>query len=330
MPPSPARTTTALALLLLATTAACAAGARETPSAPHTTAPPPAAGQTDQRAGPTDQRAGPTDQRAGWAERLRLPLDAYVLTGAETLLVEDAQEILMGRCMKGLGLEWKPLPRVDARDIEPQNLGRYGADPVDALRHGYHPRPDPPSVVRRDRAWDERETLPTDVRRAAYGPSGTGGCLRTARQQLAGGVAAPDHRAFNELTATALETSRRAPELRPALRAWRACMAKAGFDYPDPLAAAANERWITPGPTPAEHATARADASCQRSSKVMEAWAAAETRVQHRLVQQNAARLNASKARKDHWLAAARRVLDDEGRRRFDPAPAWTSRLPTT
>lgn len=315
MPSSPARTTAALALLLLATTTACAAGTRETPSASHTTAPPPAAAhadQADQRAGQADQRAGQDDQRAGWAGRLRLPLDAYVLTGAETLLVEDAQEILMRRCMAGLGLEWKPLPRVDARDIEPQNLGRYGADPVDAVRHGYHPRPDPPSVLRRDRAWDARETLPADVRRAAYGPSGTGGCLRTARQQLAGGVAAPDHRVFNALTATALETSRRAPELRPALRVWRTCMAKAGFDYPDPLAAAASERWITPEPTPAELATARADAACQRSSGVMEAWAAAETRVQQRMVRQNAARLDEAKSRKDHWLAAARRVLDGE------------------
>ncbi|WP_030992573.1 hypothetical protein [Streptomyces sp. NRRL S-1813] len=45
------------------------------------------------------------------------------------------------------------------------------------------------------------------------------------------------------------------------------CMAKAGFDYPEPMAAAISERWKTDEPTPAERATARADVACQRSSK---------------------------------------------------------------
>ncbi|MGY5123163.1 hypothetical protein [Streptomyces nigrescens] len=91
-------------------------------------------------------------------------------------------------------------------------------------------------------------------------------------------------------------------------------MAKAGFDYREPMAAAISERWNTPEPTSAERTSARADAACQRSSKVMTVWAAAETRIQHRLIRQNADRLHEAKARKDRWLAAARRVLNREGR----------------
>lgn len=75
------------------------------------------------------------------ARQLRLPLDAYASTVAETHLVEDAQDILMRRCMKGRGLEWKTLPLVDAQDTEPPNLRRYGADEAEALRTGYHPAP---------------------------------------------------------------------------------------------------------------------------------------------------------------------------------------------
>ncbi|GAA4902166.1 hypothetical protein GCM10023237_21850 [Streptomyces coeruleoprunus] len=200
--------------------------------------------------------------------------------------------------------------RVDARDTVPPNLRRYGADEAEAVRHGYRPPPDPPSVVRRNRAWDERDALSADVLRAAYGPSGKGGCLKTAQRQLVGDTAPPDHQAFNQLTGTALEASRRTPEVRGALRAWSTCMAKAGFDYPDPYAAADDERWRTPEPTPAERATARADVACQKSARLVKVWAAAETRVQHRLIQQNADRLNEAKARKDRWLAAARRVLN--------------------
>ncbi|MGW9080592.1 hypothetical protein [Streptomyces kronopolitis] len=112
-------------------------------------------------------------------------------------------------------------------------------------------------MVRRNHAWDEREALPAEVQRAAYGPSGKGGCLKTARHQLVGDTAPPDYHAFNQLTGTALETSRRAPDVRAAQRRWHTCMAKAGFNYPEPMAAAVSKRWNTPEPTPAEHATAR-------------------------------------------------------------------------
>ncbi|MGA5267119.1 hypothetical protein [Streptomyces lydicamycinicus] len=142
---------------------------------------------------------------------------------AETHLVEDAQDILMRRRMKDHGMQWKTLPRVDAQDTEPPNFRRYGADEAEAARYGYHPSPDPPSVVRRNRAWDAREALPPEVRRAAYGPSGKGGCLKTTDRQLAGDTAPPDFHAFNQLTGTALETSRRAPEVRDALRRWHNC-----------------------------------------------------------------------------------------------------------
>ncbi|MEU9497680.1 hypothetical protein [Streptomyces sp. NPDC048196] len=288
MSPSRARATTALALLLLATTA-CTAAEHESTPASH---PLPVARQ---------------------AKQLQLPLDAYASTVAETHVMEDAQDLLMRRCMNDRGMEWKLLPPVAARDIESQNVGRYGADESAAARYGYHPRPDPPSVVRRNRAWDEREALPAEVRRAAYGTAGKGGCLKTAQHQLVGARPPPDYHAFNQLTGTALEASRRTPEVRDALRTWHACMAKAGFDYPDPFAAADSERWETTEPTVAERATARTDVACQKSAKLVTVWAAAETHIQHRLIQQNSDRLHEAKARKDRWLAAARRVLERAG-----------------
>ncbi|MGX1972628.1 hypothetical protein [Streptomyces kronopolitis] len=291
MPRSRARATTALAVLLLATTA-CTAVERESTPVPRTTALPPVTRH---------------------AAQLTLPLDAYALTVDETHVLEDAQDILIRGCMNAMGMAWKPLPHVDAQDIEPPNLRRYGAGEAEALRYGYHRPPDPPSVVRRNHAWDEREALPAEVQRAAYGPSGKGGCLKTARHQLVGDTAPPDYHAFNQLTGTALETSRRAPDVRAAQRRWHTCMAKAGFNYPEPMAAAVSKRWNTPEPTPAEHATARADAACQRSTEVMTIWAATETRIQRRMIRQNTDRLHKAKARKDRWLAAARRVLHREG-----------------
>ncbi|MGW8556625.1 hypothetical protein [Streptomyces tubercidicus] len=286
MSPSRARATTALALLL-ATTACTAAEHESTPTPPY----PPVSWQ---------------------ARQLRLPLDAYTSDVAETHLVEDAQDVLMRRCMNGLHLEWKSLPPVAPQDTKPPNLRRYGADEATAVRYGYHLRPDPPSVVRRNRAWDEREALPAEVQRAAYGLSGESGCLKTAQHQLVGDTAPPDDHAFNQLTGTALENSRRTPEVRDALRRWHTCMAKAGYDYPDPYAAAGDKLWKTAEPTPAELATARADVTCQKSTQLVTVWAAAETRIQHRLIRQNTDRLHKAKASKDRWLAAARRVLNHQ------------------
>ncbi|MFJ9468244.1 hypothetical protein [Streptomyces caniferus] len=287
---SRARATAALALLLATGATACTA-VEEKP-ARHTAAPP------------------PFDYRQ--TGQLKLPLDAYASTVAETHAIEDAQDVLMRRCMNHLGMRWKALPRVTARDTAPPNLGRYGAGEAEALRYGYHQPPDPPSVVRRNRAWDEREALPATVQRAAYGPSGKSGCLKTAQHQLVGDTAPPDYHAYNQLTGTALETSRRAPEVRDAQRRWHTCLAKAGFDYPDPYAVAVSDRWKTAEPTPAERATARADVACQRSTKVMTVWAAAETRIQRRLIQQHTDRLHEAKARKDRWLTAAHHVLNSE------------------
>ncbi|MGW3270614.1 hypothetical protein ACWDFH_03975 [Streptomyces kronopolitis] len=45
----------------------------------------------------------------------------------------------------------------------------------------------------------------------------------------------------------------------------------------------------------------------------MTTWAATETRIQRRMIRQNTDRLHKAKARKDRWLAAARRVLNREG-----------------
>ncbi|MET9430724.1 MULTISPECIES: hypothetical protein [unclassified Streptomyces] len=88
-------------------------------------------------------------------------------------------------------------------------------------------------------------------------------------------------------------------------------MACARFDYPDPFAAA-DERWKTSEPTPAERATARADVACQRSTNLVKVWAAAETRIQRRLIQRNADRLHEAKARKDRWPAAGGRPSHPE------------------
>ncbi|MFD0168780.1 hypothetical protein ACFVJH_32245 [Streptomyces decoyicus] len=64
------------------------------------------------------------------AKQLQLPLDAYASSVAETHLVEDAQDVLVRRCRKDRGMEWKALPRVAAQDSAGFSLapGERGPD----------------------------------------------------------------------------------------------------------------------------------------------------------------------------------------------------------
>ncbi|MFH8410984.1 hypothetical protein ACH4FX_40365 [Streptomyces sp. NPDC018019] len=291
---TPAATVTVLALLL-ATTACTAA--------------PPTSGTG---AAPA---AGPPPAPSRQARDLRLPLDVYALTDADTNTLDDAQDVLLRRCMKDQGMDWKTLPRISPRDLEPQNRRRYGAiEAAVARRYGYHPPPAPPALTRRDRAWDEREELPAGVQRAAYGPSGDGGCLKEAMRRLGGGLPQPDAHTFNQLTGTALDASQRDPAVRAAMRKWSACMRRAGFDYPDALAAAGDRRWTrTAHATPDERAVAGRDVACKDETQLVQVWVAAETRIQQHQIRAHTPALRQAKARKDRWLAAAHRVLETSG-----------------
>ncbi|GCD39900.1 hypothetical protein OEIGOIKO_07757 [Streptomyces chrestomyceticus JCM 4735] len=289
MPFSRPRAAAALALLLA--TAACTATPEEPPSARPPAARPPVNRQAD---------------------AVRLPLDAYGPKEADTQAVDDAKDVLMGRCMSSRGLPWRPLPRVGAQDLEPENLRRYGvADAETAGRYGYHAPPVPPSVVRRDSVWDARDSLPDAERIAAYGSTGEGGCYRTVRQQLGGGTAPLDYEVFNRLTLASLEASQRAPEVGDAMRKWSACMAQSGLRFKDALAAGGSKRWDTDEPTDAERAAARTDVACKKATRPVTVWAQAEARIQQQLIRQHAGPLKQAKDRKDRWLTAARRVLAD-------------------
>ncbi|MEU6331756.1 hypothetical protein ABZ851_31425 [Streptomyces sp. NPDC047049] len=104
---------------------------------------------------------------------------------------------------------------------------------TEALRYGYHRRLTLRQWYAQPRL-DEREALPAAVQRVAYGPSGKGGCLKSAQHQLVGHhstrlprLQPTDRRRPGNLPAH--------PEVRDALRRWHTCMAKAGYDYPPPV-----------------------------------------------------------------------------------------------
>lgn len=59
--------------------------------------------------------------------------------------------------------------------------------------------------------------------------------------------------------------------------AWSTCMADAGYDYPDPMAASNDERFGTDLPTAEEIPVAVASATCQQSSGLLRTWSRVRT-----------------------------------------------------
>ena len=88
-----------------------------------------------------------------------------------------------------------------------------------------------------------------------------------------------------ELAFQALQWTQTDSRIRAADRLWSRCMARRGFSYASP-AAAAGHRWPK-SPSPAEIATASADVSCKTRTNLLNTWLAVETAYQQALIGAN-------------------------------------------
>ncbi|MDG4858259.1 hypothetical protein P8605_08860 [Streptomyces sp. T-3] len=254
------------------------------------------------------------------AREIALPFDTYKISVAEDLLIDSATDILIGRCMKAQGMRWTQLPPAGARDVSPPNRRRYGLiEEKVAERFGYHAPPESARAERRAAAEENREAGLSDAEFvAANGRSGDGGCWKEAYRQVvedsSGSGAGYDYEFLNTAAADAFEKSRRESGVQQAFHSWSACMKKSGFNYTDPLNAAADKRWQSKKPSGAEIEAARADVRCKRQTGLVKVWSAADTKIQKAAVEAHPTEFRALKDTKQAQLAAARRILEGKFR----------------
>ncbi|MEV4087681.1 hypothetical protein ACIBI7_23890 [Nonomuraea fuscirosea] len=243
------------------------------------------------------------------ARAISLPFDRYNFTPADLSVIERAEDLLVGDCMRSRGLAWETLPPSAEEDLEPPNRRRYGVvEPEIARRYGYHVAPDRPSVARRSAAGETRTASLSEQQRAAYDESG--GCLPRARARIGQGAPKVDSALFNQLITRTFEQSRREAEVVRVFRAWSACMRAEGWRYDDPLTAIADERWLDGGPaTEEEIRAARADERCKARTGLVAVWVAAERRLQEDAVRAHREAFDALKAAKDRQLETARTII---------------------
>jgi len=244
------------------------------------------------------------------ARGIVLPFDEYVLSLKEHYTVSTASDLLVEKCMRKRGHDWKRIDRPsDATEVK--NRRRYGViEPAVAKSFGYH-APDemmnPYDVPKREAARESK--LPADAKAAAL--SSADGCVLKAEERLSGGRE-PDYDKLSEFDARIFEESKKTPEVDRAMKSWRTCMRKQGFGYDEPDEAVRDSRWWSDksaGATPREKATASADVRCKKQARLVRLRYSAEKKLEKAHIKANPAFYRELTSAKKENLRHARSVI---------------------
>lgn len=220
-----------------------------------------------------------------------LPLDDYHASSksAGVDAVTQAEHILIDQCLRPFGLQLPPWRETSGPGQTHER--RYGiTDLALAKARGYRPPVRPAESERSEPVPPAVESVVTGRGQRSHAGRKVpdGGCVSEARRTLANGAPEADLDLPNRLTSQTWEQSKRDSRTRRAFDEWSACVARAGYDYPSPLAALEDQMFTTPEPTAEEIAIATTDVRCKKEAKVVEVWATVETAYQRRAIEDDA------------------------------------------
>ncbi|MFC1416963.1 hypothetical protein [Streptacidiphilus cavernicola] len=232
--------------------------------------------------------------------RLVLPIEGYLLGRHQESLVNGAELVLVGTCLRSLGFSYKTpkITVVSPADDPGRGYHRYGVtSPGEAAENGYHlpasrgPAPEQPEFSKAEEPAilggqlanaDGSTTAPA---KQIVLPNGDkvppGGCLGQARHTLltAGGTAG-DAPMASSIDLQSFQQSAAEAGVKSAFSKWSACMKQHGFTYAAPLDAMNDPKFTTPAPTALEKTVARTDALCKQQADVIATWYGADVALQ--------------------------------------------------
>ncbi|MBU2693576.1 hypothetical protein [Pimelobacter sp. 30-1] len=250
-----------------------------------------------------------------------LPLDDYLLNGAELRAVARARTGLVDECVLRFTQESYVEVAVGVTPaFSPYRFGLVGTtsaarwgyhDPDDELSESFaraHPVRTPPGTPTAAHLLDGR--LPIGSERP-LDPGGKtlpkDGCVGDAEAFLGGPVA---ESGFVSRAVTEIEEAERTdPRVQDAISDWVACMTDTGHDYANPLDPVV-ELGGAAAITPEERAVAIADAACRASTSYVERRVAILAELQERSLAADQGRWDAYRADQQDRLHKARGYLD--------------------
>lgn len=240
-------------------------------------------------------------------ESLTLPFDAYTLSLANIYTILNAEDVLMHKCMKAHGYDFDVIDRpTGLKDL--RNRRRYGViEPVIA-QFGYHVPAGLLTPVDVDLASNARDTsLNEGAKATLFGPQG---CGAKAADQIGPGDDADLNR-LEQMNSASLQDSEKGPGVTELMISWRNCMHRKGLEYSNPLAAMSDPKWWSandPAPSSQEITVATADVDCKGQTGLIDAWHAAEVRIQQDEINQDPAYFRMIRAELNKQLDNAKTV----------------------
>jgi hypothetical protein len=278
-----------------------------------------------------DITVGPIPPASSTAD-VGLPLDSYQLVASQQQdALAEANVILTQRCMTARGFDYPAAAPAssDAASLQALEVQPVGiTSPAQAQTYGYQ-QPKGQSrpgfffvgggvalnigraLQHHQQAWlSALLGIGIRARRGAVLPPG---CLRVVAGELyrAGGNGFAGGEPVLTLAFQALQWTQTDSRIRAADRLWSRCMARRGFSYPSP-AAAAGHHWPK-SPSTAEIATASADVSCKMQANLPNTWLAVEAAYQQALITANLATLSQLQARFRALLNRAESLIRGNG-----------------
>jgi hypothetical protein len=223
---------------------------------------------------------------------LRLPLDAYLFSPAELRRVGEAHRVLVRRCMRRFGFDYRPgaSARVGPRTA---NERRYGlTDERAAAVEGYALEAHRLTSANARKSTKRTEDAGALSALIGRGPRSIGGMQLPA----GGGVGQPhprlarsstsDRDLAQRLSLDTYDRSQRDARVRAVIRRWSDCMTTRGFSYAGPLDPPGDPRF-SKGLPPQEIETAKADVACKKQTNLIGIWFAVESAYQNREITQH-------------------------------------------
>ncbi|GAA1990996.1 hypothetical protein [Kitasatospora viridis] len=270
--------------------------------------------------GPVKVTATPTI--AAVADRT-LPIEAYLLNGQQTAVIDNAVGILETSCMARFGFDYHPKP-VDPNSPVTQLARRYGSTDASVVASlGYHSpqtfnvtKSAGPTLTDQERhvllgapptpgPGPSAAPAPAPAQSVNGQPVPQGGCNGEATAKV---NPAPDRAAAelaDQINLGDFQRSLTDPQVTAVFAAWSACMKSKGYTYATPVNAINDPAWATDAPTKTEIDTATADLDCKTRNNVVGVWYAVESAMENHDI---AAKTGTLQKLKDGYQAALKRA----------------------
>jgi len=226
---------------------------------------------------------------------LRLPVQDYLPTDAQTAEFAHARLALIQQCMKRFGIDYV-VEEIPSTGYGPRSLTdrRYGVTDAElVLRDGFGLGDRDPSRLPRPAKPD----IGPDGESALFGkgPSivrgiqiPTGGCVGEADRTLDRAIpSGADPQLGNKLQFQSFDSSKQDSRVRAGFSAWSSCMAEIGYPSPNPLAAAADPRFTGRQVATEQIDAAEADIRCKAKTNLIGIWFTVESAYQKREIERN-------------------------------------------